>query len=230
MKTETFTKFRKPRLVRKSIPFLAAIAISALGLSACSGRESGSERVPSTTGSTPQGNVFQAPPTEAGQEVPEGLADEADQTLIALLQSDPNYSSYVSLLQLSDVSRVLATTDSVTVFAPVNEAIRAQSRLVDRYLAPGDLDSTLRDLDRGKLPELDDPEGLAALLERGITSGELTPEALKAGLKLGPLEGDPIRVTGSGEDYRVAGVRFDSKSGSFASNGILYPAAGLVRP
>lgn len=229
IKTEVPEKFRTGRLSIRPIALVASLVIAATGLAACGG-ESGDQTQPGA-GSTGKANqATDLPPIESEQEVPEGLEDATDQALIAVLQADPEYSDYVKLLQLSGVSEDLATGDSLTVFAPVNEAVQAQTRLLDRYLKPKDLDSVLTAFGRGVQPEIADPEGLADLMRRGLVNGELTPDGIRAGLKLDPLAGKTIRITKSGGDFRVDGVRFDSGAGALASNGVLYPAEGLVRP
>lgn len=229
IKTSDSLKFRNDRSAVRLVASIGAVAFLTIGLAACGG---GSDVAPDQgpESSVKKSQAFQAPAIETGQKVPEGLEDETGQALIAVLQAEPDYSSYVKLLQLSGVSEDLATGDSLTVFAPVNEAVQAQSRLLDRYLKPKDLDSVLAALGKGVQPEIADPESLADLMRRGIANGELPPEAVKAGLKLDPLAGDTLRITKSGDDFRVDGIRFDTGAGTLASNGILYPAAGLIAP
>ena len=229
IKTEVYEKFRSGHFPVRPIALIASITIAAIGLVACGG---GSGDQPQQgSGATGAANqTTNLPPIEEGQEVPDGLEDATDQALIAVLQANPDYSDYVALLQISDVSRDLAIGDSLTVFAPVNEAVRSQSRLLDKYLKPMNLRSVLNEFDRGSSPEIDDPDGLADLMRRGIASGELPPGRIRAGLKLYPLEGSPLRVGKAGEDFLVNGIRFDSKAGTLATNGVLYPAAGLIRP
>jgi uncharacterized surface protein with fasciclin (FAS1) repeats len=229
MKTRNHQKFLKDRFPGRPMMLLVAVAIALTGLAACGGASQ--DRSGQGDGGTAQTNpATDLPPIESGDKVPKGLDDATDRALVAILQTDPNYSDYVALLQLSDVSRDLAIGDSLTVFAPVNEAVRSQSRLLNGYLAPNNLRSVTADFDRGIRPEIDDPEGLAGLLRRGIANGELPPEAVKAGVKLDPLAGDTLRITKSGDDFRVDGIRFDTGAGTLASNGILYPAAGLIAP
>ena len=230
IKTEVSEKFRTDRFRVRPITLIASIAIFATGLAACGGGSGDQPQQGAGAGNGTANQAADLPPIESGQDVPEGLEDETDRALIAVLQADPDYSDYVALLQISDVSRDLAVGDSLTAFAPVNEAVRSQSRLLNRYLRPTNLRSVLADFDRGVSPQIDDPEGLAALLRRGIVNGELPPGRIQAGLKLDPLEGSPLRITETGDDFRVNGVRFDSRAGTLAANGVIYPAAGLVAP
>lgn len=230
METEDSGKFRLRPVTGQIFAILASISVMAFGFGACGGDGSNGDSTLEPDEPGKQKGLFQTQPNEAGEGVPEGLDDEADQALIAILQADSDYSDYVALLQLSGVSEDLATRDGVTVFAPVDEAVRAQSGLLDRFLAPKDLKSVLADIQRGTIPKIKSPERLAQLLRRGIANGELVPGQLKPGLKLDPLEGAPLRLARGEEGFRVDGVEFESDEGTLAGNGVLYPSGGLIRP
>lgn len=162
--------------------------------------------------------------------MPSGLQDASEEALIAVLQASPKYTDYVKLLQLGDVADDLATGDALTVFAPGNEAVAAKAALLNRYLEPETLKSALAAMEKGSLPEIDDPENLGNLLKRGIIAGELAPNLLRPGMRLRPLEGEDLSLEASGADFSVGGVRFDAGSGTLAANGVLYQASGLIGP
>jgi uncharacterized surface protein with fasciclin (FAS1) repeats len=223
-------KLRRTRLSTRLITLFLLVTASALLSTACSDGDSGTGAPAGGGASGDQAKTFESVPIEPGSEVPKGLNDTSGDALIAVLQSDPRFSDYVKLLQLSDVAGDLATRDSLTVFAPVNQAVSKQAGLLDAYLAPEDLESALASLEGGTVPSIDDPDRLAALLRRGIVNGEVPPASIKAGLELSSLEGKNLRLTGSPGAFSVDGVRFDSQAGTLAANGILYPASGLVRP
>ncbi|MEX1218814.1 MAG: fasciclin domain-containing protein [Solirubrobacterales bacterium] len=205
-------------------------SVAVLGLTACSDGDSGNGSATDAADSGGEAKVFRAAPIEPEDAVPKGLKDASGETIVAVLQASPEFSDYVKLLQLSGVAGDLATRDSVTVFAPLNEAVSNETKWIDPYLVPENLKSVLAKLSRGFVPKLDDPERLAALLRRGIAEGEVPPDRLRAGLRLAALEGDTLRLAKSAGSLRVEGVRFDSRKGVLTSNGVLYPASGLVAP
>jgi uncharacterized surface protein with fasciclin (FAS1) repeats len=184
----------------------------------------------SAEGKSGKGKVFRSAPIEAEAEVPRGLRDASSEALIEVLQSSPRYSDYVKLLQLGEVAGDLATGDSLTVFAPVNEAVAAQARLLDSYLKPETLKSALAAMAKGQLPEIDDTESLGSLLRRGITEGELPPNRIRAGLQIQPLEGANLTLAGKGKGFQIEGVEFNAEGGTLAANGVLYPSSGLIEP
>lgn len=223
-------KLRQIRLPARLVVLFLLFTASAFVFTGCSDGdpEGGTTARDGTSGD--QAKVLESAPIEPGSKAPKGLKDTSDGALIAVLQADPRYSDYVKLLQLSNVAGDLATRDSLTVFAPVNQAVSGQAGLLDDYLAPETLESALASLEAGSLPSIDDPDRLASLLRRGIVNGELTPASLEAGLELPTLEGENLRLTASSGTFRVDGVRFDSQAGTLTANGILYPASGLVKP
>ncbi len=227
--TQSF-KPSSDRASARLLVLLVAVMASMLAVAGCSGGDSETGSTSPTATSGDQGKVFESAPIEPGTKAPKGLNDASGEALIALLQSDPQYNAYVSLLQLSNVASELATRDSVTVFAPVNGALSGQADLLDDYLAPESLESALASLESGSVPEIDDPDRLASLLRRGIVDGEVPPARLRPGLDLAPLEGPNLRLTASDGAFQVEGVGFDSGSGTLAANGVLYPTSGLVGP
>ena len=166
---------------------LAIAALATFGFISCGGSGSDGGSADQTADSGGQNGAVEAPTIADGEKVPEGLEDATDQTLIAVIQADPAYQDYTALLQVSGAAKDLAIGDRLTVFAPVNEAVQVQSRLIDRFLAPDDLKSVLADVRRGVLPEIDDPEGLSDFLKRGIANGELAPDQVETGHKLRSL-------------------------------------------
>lgn len=224
MKTERSGKFRR-RLVGRSATIFATLAVLATGSTACGG---GSDDVPdpSRTGGKP--GLFKPPPVGPYDEIPDGLDDETDRPLIDLLQTNSDYSDYVSLLQVAGIAGDLVMKDSLTVFAPLNDAIEAQSGQLDEYLAPEDLKSVQDAFANGVLPEIDDPDRLADLLRRGMITGVLAPDQMVAGMQLEPLEGDVLTLSGSDNEFRVDGIPFDSGAGKLGVNGAFYPTEGLI--
>lgn len=230
IKTVDPFRLRRAGTSARLVALLLLVAASALVVTACSDGDSGSGGSAGNATIGEKGRVLESAPIEPGSKTPEGLKDTSGETLIAALQSDPRYSDYVKLLQLSNVAGDLATRDSLTVFAPVNQSVSGQAGLLDAYLAPETLESALASLESGTVPSIDDQDRLASLLRRGIVNGELTPNRLKPGLELPPLEGENLRLTASGKVFRVDGVRFQSQAGTLTANGVLYPASGFVRP
>lgn len=226
MKTGQFGKFRRQSSGRTATTLVGFIVL-AIGVAACGGGSGDSQSVPQTGGKP---GLFKPSPIGPYDPIPDGLEDETDRSLIDLLQTNPDYSDYVSLLQVAGIAGDLVNEDSLTVFAAPNDAVRAQSRLLDGYLAPEDLRSVQDAFANGVLPEVDDPDRLAGLLRHGMLTGVLAPDQMVNGLKLDPLEGDQLTISDSDDGFRVDGVPFDSEGGELAVNGAFYPTEGLIRP
>ncbi len=204
------------------LPVLATVvaALAALALAACT------DPIPNSAENA------QAPAPGSPQADPEAafLGDRADQSLADYLQSELRYRTFFTLLQDADLASEAAIGSNITVLAASNEAIRRQADRLDPVLAPASVASIERAARVGKPVEVGDSRALARILSRSLIAGQEIPREIQKRKSLTTTSGQqlPLSIAGPGV-LSVAGTAV-GLDGTVASNGIAYPARGLIFP
>jgi uncharacterized surface protein with fasciclin (FAS1) repeats len=206
----------------RPFPAFAALAavLATLALAACTDPLPDSQKV----GEGPAPGSPQADPEAAN------LGDRADQSLAEYLQAEPRYDTFFTLLQLADVSSQTATRSGITVLAATNAAVRADAGRLDPALAPLSVAAIERAAKTGEPVSIDDSKALARILSRSLIEGQEIPRNIQKRKSLTTTSGQklPLSIAGVGV-LSVAGTKV-SLDGAVASNGIAYPARGLIFP
>src|SRR4029450_10472939 len=181
-------------MLRLLTPRRAAVA-GVLGLSllgaACSsnGSDTSGTQTPaappttasSMTASGPFGAACSAVPASG----PGSLEALAQDPVATAASNTPELSTLVTAVTKADLAGTLNSAQGITVFAPTNDAFAA--------LPKPTLDKALGD-----------PKGLlTTVLTYHVVQGQLTPDQLAGSHKT--LQGAPIQVSGSGEEFTVNG-------------------------
>jgi uncharacterized surface protein with fasciclin (FAS1) repeats len=177
---------------------LAAVALTAtLGLAACGGDDSTDTGSASDTMSSnaPSEAPSSAAPADAAaaQTFGAGCADvPADgpgsftgmvtAPVASAASANPILSTLVTAVSKAGLVDTLNSADGLTVFAPANSAFEK--------IPPKDLDAVLAD-----------KATLTKILTYHVIAGQLSPDDLAGEHQT--LEGDPVEVDGSGEDFTV---------------------------
>jgi uncharacterized surface protein with fasciclin (FAS1) repeats len=179
---------------------LAALALTAtLGLAACGGSDSddtSSAGDPTTSSSSPSEAMpsSEAAADDAGaQTFGDGCADVpadgagsfngmATAPVASAASANPLLSTLVTAVTKAGLVDTLNSADGLTVFAPANSAFA--------QIAPKDLKAVLAD-----------KATLTKILTYHVIAGQLTPDELAGEHKT--LEGDMVKVEGSGENFTV---------------------------
>jgi uncharacterized surface protein with fasciclin (FAS1) repeats len=132
---------------------------------------------------------------------------DASATLMATLRSMPEFSSFVRLLDKTNLVADLNDGSSYTVFAPTNEA------LADRIDELGELDTTSLELRR--------------FVRSYIVDRQITGEEMRDLTSLSTLEDTDLGVALDEDDLVVDDVSLDSTP-ILATNGIIYPIDDLL--
>ncbi|MCL3837148.1 fasciclin domain-containing protein [Aeromicrobium duanguangcaii] len=186
--------------MNRLLPHRAAAATAAIvmcfGLAACSSSDDSSDDSSSSTPSAsmsasedmdeasgPFGAGCSAVPTE-GEGSVEGMADDPVATAAS---NNPLLTTLVKAVTAADLGDTLNSAESLTVFAPTNDAFAK--------IPAADLNALLAD-----------KAALTKVLTHHVVEGELSPEDVAGEHKT--LAGDTITVEGSGEEFTVgeAGV------------------------
>jgi uncharacterized surface protein with fasciclin (FAS1) repeats len=130
--------------------------------------------------------------------------------IVASLQADPRFTTYVGLLRDAGLEQSLALLDPVTVFAPTNDAFAA--------LPPGTLDAARAD-----------PDKLRDLLHAGMAQGRLTTAQLTPGASVTSLADTPITVEQQGSAITVNKAPLAPPEID-ATNGIIQPTSAVLMP
>jgi branched-chain amino acid transport system substrate-binding protein len=142
--------------------------------------------------------------------VPTSVAPPATGDIVRTLRADPRFTTYVELLVEAGLADSLALLGPVTVFAPTNDAFAT--------LPAGALDEARAD-----------PTKLHDLLLAGMAEGRLTTAELTSGTTITSLSGTSLTVGGAGDVVTVNGVTLTPPELD-ASNGIIQPTSGVLRP
>ena len=204
------------------LPVLATVAavLAALALAACT------DPIPNSAenGQGPGPGSPQADPEAAN------LGDRADQSLADYLQAEPRYDTFFTLLQLAELSSQTATRSGITVLAATNAAVRADADRLDPALAPLSVAAIERAAEVGEPVEVSDPKALARILSRSLIEGQEIPRNIQKRKSLTTTSGQKLSISIAGPGIlSVAGTKV-SLDGTAASNGIAYPARGLIFP
>ena len=189
---------------------LAGLALLAAG---CSGE--GGDPAPAGPSAT------QPPPAAAGMNfgpacsaVPASGAGSftgmAQDPVATAASNNPVLSSLVGAVKEAGLVDTLNSADGITVFAPTNDAFSALPRAT--------LDAAMAD-----------PKGLlTTVLTYHVVEGKLTPETLAGTHKT--LQGDTLKITGTGEDFKVNGRSSVVCGNVQTANATVYIIDGVLTP
>ncbi|MBC9225062.1 fasciclin domain-containing protein [Aeromicrobium sp. 636] len=179
--------------MNRLLPHRAAAATAAIvmcfGLAACSSSDDSSSDSSASTPSSsateemdeamgPFGAGCSAVPTE-GEGSVDGMADDPVATAAS---NNPLLTTLVKAVTAADLGDTLNSAESLTVFAPTNDAFAK--------IPAADLNALLAD-----------KAALTKVLTHHVVEGELSPEDVAGEHKT--LAGDTITVEGSGEEFTV---------------------------
>jgi len=179
--------------MNRLLPHRAAAATAAIvmcfGLAACSSSDDSSDDSSASTPSSsaseemneamgPFGAGCSAVPTE-GEGSVDGMADDPVATAAS---NNPLLTTLVKAVTAADLGDTLNSAESLTVFAPTNDAFAK--------IPAADLNALLAD-----------KAALTTVLTHHVVEGELSPEDVAGEHKT--LAGDTITVEGSGEEFTV---------------------------
>ena len=182
------------RLARRSTIAAFALALP-LGLAACG--NSGSDTAASSTSSSPMSSSSSSSSTTedmAGKPFGAGCAavpadgkgsfsGMATDPVATAASNNPVLSTLVTAVTEAGLGETLNSAKDITVFAPSNDAFAAVPKAT--------MDAAMKD-----------PKGLLTkVLTNHVVPGKLTPEMLAGEHKT--LGGGTIKVTGSGESFKV---------------------------
>lgn len=106
------------------------------------------------------------------------------QTIIAVLEAQGNYSTLLSAIRAAGLAETLAAEGTYTIFAPTDEAFAA--------------------LPEGKLEELTaNPEALKQLLSFHVTSDPVMIAEITEPVSVTTLEGSTLQIVKDGETIRI---------------------------
>ena len=178
---------------------LAAAAIFSVSLAACGGNDSsggsGAAAAPATTSTAPStapsssdmmmtdfGAGCAAVPSDPSNK---GSFDAMAQVPVATAASgNPLLSTLVTAVKQAGLVDTLNSASDITVFAPTNDAFKKiPAATLTKVLA--------------------DKKALAGILTYHVVAGKLSPADLAGNHKT--LQGDDVKVTGSGQNFTVDG-------------------------
>jgi uncharacterized surface protein with fasciclin (FAS1) repeats len=124
--------------------------------------------------------------------------------------TNPVLSSLVGAVKEAGLVDTLNSADGITVFAPTNDAFSA--------LPKATLDAAMAD-----------PKGLlTTVLTYHVVEGKLTPDRLAGTHKT--LQGDTLKITGTGEDFKVNGRSSVVCGNVQTANATVYIIDGVLTP
>lgn len=194
---------------------LAAAALSlTFGMAACgSDSDTGSDE-PSSPDSTESEEMDGAMETfgPGCSQIPEdgagSLTGMAEEPVASAAGNNPLLSTLVSAVQEADLVDTLNSEESLTVFAPVDDAFAE--------IPQDELDALLADQDQ-----------LTTVLTHHVVAGELGPDEIAGDHET--LAGDTLTVEGSGEEFMVDDA--DIICGNIqTSNATVYLTDGVLMP
>lgn len=188
-------------------------AVAALGLVAgCGSSDDSSSATPSTQ-PTSTTSATSAAFGSACADVPadgagsfDGMASDPVATAAS---NNPALSTLVAAVGAAGLGDTLNSADGVTVFAPANAAFDA--------IPKKDLNALLAD-----------KAALTKVLTYHVVAGELAPDELAGTHKT--LEGDTLKVEGSGEDFTVNGSAHVVCGNVETANATVYIIDGVLSP
>ena len=158
----------------------------------------------------PASQVFGTECTTVPADGPGSFAGMATDPVATAASNNPALSTLVSAVTAAGLGDSLNSADSITVFAPVNDAFA--------------------NMDQASLTKaLDDPTGLlTTVLTYHVVSGRLAPEQL-AGTHT-TLQGGTLEVTGSGAEFTVNGTAKVVCGNVQTANATVYLIDGVLLP
>ncbi len=135
-----------------------------------------------------------------------GMAQDAVATAAS---NNPALSTLVTAVGAAGLVDTLNGAEDITVFAPANAAFEA--------IPPKDLDALLKDKD-----------ALTEVLTYHVVEGRLSPDQLAG--EHDTLAGEPLEVTGSGEDFTVNDSAMVVCGNVQTANATVYIIDGVLSP
>jgi len=189
----------RTRVVKTGMAVLALTM--SLGLAAC-GSDDSSTAADTTDATTSAAPAEETSPAEESSEAPMGAADQvfgpacdqvpadgdgsfdgmATAPVASAASANPLLSTLVTAVTKAGLVDTLNSAEGITVFAPVNDAFAA--------IPPKTLKAVLKD-----------KPTLTKILTHHVIAGQLSPDQLAGDHET--LAGDMLRVTGSGEDFKI---------------------------
>jgi len=123
--------------------------------------------------------------------------------------NNPALSTLVTAVGEAGLVDTLNSSDGISVFAPANAAFEA--------IPAKDLQALLKD-----------KQALTSVLTYHVVEGELSPEQLAG--EHDTLAGEPLEVTGSGEDFTVNGSAMVVCGNVQTANATVYIIDGVLSP
>ncbi|GAB4528390.1 MAG: hypothetical protein Tsb0014_09730 [Pleurocapsa sp.] len=139
--------------------------------------------------------------------------DEDEAKLVSILSMDENYKVFNSSLEKAELLETLEQENSITVFAPTNEAFAA--------LSP--------DLKK----QLSEPEILNQVLQYHLVMGSIGEEDIKRQAVATLLKQNAVEITGVPMGDKQVGVKLNEAMASeplAASNGVIIPIDRVLIP
>ncbi|MDT0300915.1 fasciclin domain-containing protein [Streptomonospora wellingtoniae] len=203
----------------------SAVAVLALGLSACGGMSEGGDE--QNAGSGGSGGASEEPAETGGTDaamdepfgpacadVPEDGAGSfsgmAEDPVATAASNNPALSTLVDAVSQADLVDTLNGAEDITVFAPANSAFEA--------IPEEDLNALL-----------EDKEQLTEVLTYHVVEGKHAPDELEDG-SFTSLQGDKVETSGSGEDYTVNGEAGVVCGNVQTANATVYIIDGVLMP
>ncbi|MEO6145424.1 MAG: fasciclin domain-containing protein [Dermatophilaceae bacterium] len=202
---------------------VAAIAFAVpLGLAACGSSDTTTAGAPAATASQAAPETTKAPMSDASAAVfGSGCAavpkdgkgsfnGMATDPVATAASNNPLLKTLVTAVGAAGLGDTLNTTPDITVFAPVDSAFAK--------LPPAALKAALAD-----------PKGLLTkILTNHVVQGKITPDMLAGDHKT--LEGGTLKVTGSGEAFKVNGENNIICGNVPTANATVYIVDGVLLP
>lgn len=132
--------------------------------------------------------------------------------IVALVQQNPNLSTFLELIQAADLVVTLESSAPYTVFAPNNEAFAA--------------------LPAGALGDLKDPANkleLTRILQAHVLQNRIITEEMQDNMPMKTAQGEEVVVTRNGADIEVGGATIITPNVQ-ASNGVVHVVDRVLIP
>ena len=133
----------------------------------------------------------------------------AEDPVATAASNNPALSTLVTAVDAAGLVDTLNSSDGITVFAPANSAFEA--------IPAKDLNALLKD-----------KQALTDVLTYHVVKGELSPEELAGTHET--LAGEPLKVTGSGEDFTVNGSAMIVCGNVQTANATVYIVDSVLSP
>ena len=202
---------------------VAAVALAVpLGLAACGSTGSAASNAPAASASktapmataTPSADasaaVFGSGCTAVPKDGKGSFNGMATEPVATAASNNPLLKTLVTAVGAAGLGDTLNTTPDITVFAPVDSAFAK--------LPPSALKAALAD-----------PKGLLTkILTNHVVKGKITPAMLAGDHKT--LEGGTLKITGSGESFKVNGANNIICGNVPTANATVYIVDGVLLP